>query len=88
MSAGEIWRVILHNRTSKKTVGGERGEDSMSFVCFDTRSQEGVDGSLCKCVCELVWICVLPFDSGSVCQAGEGRKAQDLGGFSFKTFLN
>lgn len=89
MSAGEIRRVILHNRTSKKTVGGERREDSMSFVCFDTRSHEGVDGSLCKyaCVCLCVVgkgggdIHVLPFDSGSLCLAGEWGKDRIWGDF-------
>lgn len=33
----------------KKDRGGR--EDSMSFVCFDTRSREGLEGRLHKCVC-------------------------------------
>lgn len=45
MSAGKIWRVILHKHTSKKTVGGERRRQHViCLLWYKIASREGLEG--------------------------------------------
>lgn len=73
MSAGEIRRVILHNHTSKKTVGGERRRQHViCLLWYKIAPREGLEGSA------TVRLFVCLFDSMFVCPAREQMKRLDF----------
>ena len=52
MSAGEIWRVILHKHTSNRNAGRERQKTACHlFALIQDRIEEGIWGSVCVSLC-------------------------------------
>lgn len=60
MSAWEIRRVILHNHTSKKTVGGgrRRRQHVICLLWYKIAPRERLETSECVCLCVWVHVCV------------------------------